>query len=169
MLVIKFIKGYFIFIKYKDKISAFVVYSLKIISFYALLLQTFLSIVFINIFMVFVYCDSKSHYSYGVECYSGVFLLHNIFGFLGLTLYIVLHLYIMTFYIDLKPNSDAPFAQPQSSYEYYRFFLKLIIILYITVDNTGSYSSVYLVIMNVANGFLLFIRIVNCPHYNRDV
>ena len=75
----------------------------------------------------------------------------------------------MTFYIDLKPNSDAPFAQPQSSYEYYRFLLKLIIILYITVDNTGNYSSVYLIIMNVANGVLLFIRIVNCPHYNRDV
>ena len=113
MLVTKFIKEY-LYLLYKDKISAFVVYSLKIISFYALLLQTFLSIVFINIFMVFVYCDSKSHFSYGAECYSGVFLLHNIFGFLGLTLYILLHLYIMTFYIDLKPNSDAPFAQPQS-------------------------------------------------------
>ena len=60
--------------------------------------------------MVFIYCDSKSNYSLGAECYSGAYLLHNIFGFLGLTLYILLHSYIITLYIDLKPNSDAPFA-----------------------------------------------------------
>ncbi|CAK68406.1 unnamed protein product (macronuclear) [Paramecium tetraurelia] len=157
------------FVKQKKKITTVTSYSFKAISFYALILNTFLHVCFINIFLVFLICYPDSQYSLGVECYSGVYILHTVMAALGLFLYVVIQYYFSTFYIDLKPFSDVPFAQPQSRFDYIKLLFKFAILLFITIDYKAENPYTYIIFVLILYFVLLMLRIYEPQHFQLDI
>ncbi|CAD8114609.1 unnamed protein product [Paramecium primaurelia] len=157
------------FVKQKKKITTITSYSFKAISFYALILNSFLHVCFINIFFVFLICYPDSQYSYGVECYSGVYILHTVMAAIGLLLYFLIQYYFSTFYIDLKPFSDVPFAQPQNRYDYVKILFKCAILLFIIIDYKAENPYTYIIFILFLYFILLMFRIYEPQHFQLDI
>ena len=123
------------------KISAFQLYSFKILSILGLAQNTILSILILNVYAVIFICDPNSPYSAGQVCYQGIYFVHLVVAAIGAIMYLLISLFYGLLYVDLKyilfllsPFSETPFAGPQSKMTLYRLLLKTLILTYITLD-----------------------------------
>jgi len=118
----------------RKKTSTILTYSIKIFSFFALLMNTILTIPFFSIFLSALICfdDDKIHGN--TSCYSGIYFLHFVFGLVGLLIQIFFALLFNLLFIDLNPYSNIPFSGPQSRLGLIKLLIKFALPLYITLD-----------------------------------
>ena len=122
------------------KSSTILTYSLRIISVYALLINTILTIPFFNSFFAVIYCSRNSPIHKNLDCYNGLYFLHLSMAILGLIIFISFSLLFTFLYIDLNPNSSIPFACSQSQTILFKLFLKFILPLYSTIDYDVNFT-----------------------------
>ena len=122
----------------KKKSSTIMTYSLRIFSFYGLLLTTITTIPFYNIFISIIYCNKESPISSGFECYTGLYYIHLSAAIIGCIILFVFSLVFTMLYIDLNPNSKIPFAAPQSRINLFRLLIKILLPLNFTVFFKGD-------------------------------
>ena len=129
----------FIFIVFKNqqskkKVSAVFAYSVKILSFFALLINTILAFPLMSVFLSAIFCFENDNIHGNLTCYDGIYFLHLIIGVLGLLLFLIFSIMFILLFADLNPWSTVPFASPQSRLPLIRLVLKLILVLYFTLD-----------------------------------
>ena len=56
--------------------------------------------------------------------------IHFTVALVGLGLFVIYLSIFMTYYIDFNPNSNLPFAAPQSTISIFRGILKLVLAIY---------------------------------------
>lgn len=86
----------------KRKSSTFLTYILKIFSLYGLLLNTVVTIPFMNIFIATIYCNNNAPFSQGLGCYVGIDFLHIAIAVIGMILFIIYMLMFGLLYVELK-------------------------------------------------------------------
>jgi len=118
----------------KRKTSTILIYTLKLFSFYILLLKTIAPIPLFQAFVTTLYCEEDDPYHEELECYSGSHLIHVIVASVGIAIAFIYGLMTSLFCIDINPASTLPYAAPLSKMGVLKFFGKLILVIYITID-----------------------------------
>lgn len=154
MLILFILAGYKI-INNQKKNSTFLTYSVKILSTFAILLNTILTIPFFNIIIVSIYCKSGSPINKNVTCYSGIQFLHLTIGIISSIFMIFFSMLFITLFIDLNPSSNIPIASPQSKTNLLRLILKFFLPLYTTIDYSGSLTKEFIVVLTLYYLFIL--------------
>lgn len=149
--------------------STFLTYGIKILSGYGLLLNTIIAIPFYNIYIAVLYCKEDSSISQNFTCNQGIYILHIVISVFGLIFLVMLSMLFTNLYIDLNPNSTIPFAQPQSSTNFFKLILKIFLPFYMIIDYNRNWVEEYIVLMVLAYLLLLIQRYRSAPNYNRSV
>lgn len=139
------------------------------LSLYALLSNTILSIPFFNVIINALYCNSDSSAHKGTDCYAGLYFVHIIAALIaGIILVIFCFLFTLLF-IDLNPNSIIPFAAPRSKINLFKLGLKFLLPFYTIIDYQGSFKIEFILILAIIYLSLLFFRYNTPPFYNKSV
>lgn len=119
---------------YQKKSSTLTTYALKVLSLFVLLLNTVLTIPFVDMFLVTIYCDDADFIGGERVCYSGIYWLHFTFSLFGLILLLIMLPLSNLLYIDLNPCSSTPFAAPQWKNDLFKLALKFALPIYWVFD-----------------------------------
>ena len=118
----------------KRKTSTLLTYSLKVLSVYGLFVNTVLFLPTIQMFISTVICSDSLGIGKNGQCYTGFYFFHFAVGIIGIILSIIVSLTFTLLYIELNPYSKIPFAEPQSKLNLGRLLLKIVIVLYFSLD-----------------------------------
>jgi riboflavin transporter FmnP len=129
----------FIFIIFKiqrsrKKNSTVLAYSIKVFSFYALLLNTILAIPFFNTFLSGLICFDDDQVHNTLACYSGIYFLHFVISLIGIIIQLFFSILTSLLFIDLNPYSTIQFSAPQNKINLIKLLIKFVLPLYILVD-----------------------------------
>ncbi len=79
-------------------------------------------------------CFDEDSIHSGMTCYQGIYFLHLIVGIIGFIMHFIMMIFATSFYIDLNPWSNVPFAAPQSRINLIKVLMKIGLCLYIILD-----------------------------------
>ena len=123
-------------LKSKKKSSTFLTYSLKIFSWFEIFTNTILAFPFFNILVNAVYCRPGDVVHINMQCYSGLYYMHLSCAIIAFIIMLCFCLLFNYLYIDLNPNSQIPFASPQSTINFSKMGAKLGLEFYFAYDYT---------------------------------
>ncbi|EGR34896.1 hypothetical protein IMG5_001250 [Ichthyophthirius multifiliis] len=149
--------------------SVVVSYLVSILTLFGLLIINILTLPIINTYIVYIICNNDLSIHIEYPCYSGVYYIHLTFAIICLIFQLIVSFLFMFFFIDLNPSSQLPFASPQSLMPLLKFFIKLILPFYVTIDIDGSYFKQFIIIINIIYLFILLQRYKTLAYYNKNV
>ena len=118
----------------KRKSSTVVYYTLRLVSYYTLLLITIAPIPIFNTFLEALICTTDDSLKSDSNCYEGYNLVNTIFAAMALAVFVPLCLIAQFLHIDENPASDIPFAGPQSNLGMFKLAIKIALAIYTTLD-----------------------------------
>jgi len=118
----------------KKKSLTVVYYTVRLLSFYALLLITIGPLPMSHIFLRSIICQDDDPFGEGVSCYTGVRLANTIAGAVGMFFVLFFSIIVQSLYIDFNPSSNIPFAKSQPRLGLIKLVFKLCLPVYIIMD-----------------------------------
>lgn len=159
----------------KKKSNSIVFYTLRLLSFYAQLLNTIGPIPLADIFLTAVICKDGEAIRGNTMCYTGVHLLNMSVGVFGLITLVVFSFLSQLLFIDMNPSSNIPFACPQSNLAMFKLFVKLALPVYIVLDSNPdpnldlANANIFVGIFCLAFLLILVLRYSSQGYYNKMV
>lgn len=118
----------------KKRASTLVFYLLQFLSLYAILLKTMGTIPLFQIFFAAVICHENDIFTNTTNCYQGIGLVNAIAGVIGIAILFFFTFFTHLLFIDPNPSSNIPFAAPLSNFDIYKLALKILVPLYVVID-----------------------------------
>jgi len=169
IMVLLFLATAFQLARSKKKSSTITTYSLKVLSSYMLLLSTVFALPIFNVYLASLMCFDEDSIHTGLTCYQGIYFLHLVVGIIGFIIHFVMMILATSFYIDLNPWSNVPFAAPQSRINLIKVLMKIGLCLYIILDYKKSGTKEFIAVYGVIWVGLHILRYRQTPHYNRSI
>lgn len=133
-----------------------------------IIFNTVLTVPFFGMALNVLYCDPISNrYTSGEECYRGAHI-----GYCFLAAFIILMLVIgwgISWYIYYNKNPFGTdfLAKYENNAVLGKFLIKIIPIIYMSVDNNFNYSDVFIFgITAILGGYIFFFRLFSFHDYN---
>lgn len=139
MLILAVITGLYL-AQSKRKTSTVLTYSLKTLSVYGLLVNQVLALPSFHIFIVGMICNKDDGMHGDLKCYEGLYFFHLAVAIVGFLISFIVSILFTMLYIELNPSSKIPFATPLSKLPLGKLLLKLIIVLFFTLDYDVTFS-----------------------------
>jgi hypothetical protein len=151
------------------KPSTILNYCLKMVSIFAVLLNTILLIPFLELFTSVFFCNKEDPVHGDLGCYQGIYYLDFAIALIGAFLLIGFLLIFLPFYIELNPFSKLPFASPRTNMPYFKLVMKVFLPVYFTIDFRGNLNVQFVVLSGIYWSAILLFRYQSLPYYNRSI
>lgn len=118
----------------KKKTLTVVYYTVRVLSFYALLLLTVAPLPFSQVFVQSIICQEEDPLRGNDDCYTGVHLSNMIAGVIGMVFLVLFSFLTQLLFIDSNPSTNIPFGCSQSKIGLFKLVLKLCMPIYVVLD-----------------------------------
>jgi hypothetical protein len=141
----------------------------KFVNLQFILTVKILTIPFIGLSMIVLYCDPKNPYHLGQTCYDGIHIAYCALS-IFIIVFLIIQNFVNTFYFYTKSPLYFYFlAQPNNYYSGVKFLIKILLPLYFLIDPFVKYSDVYsFAILGAFAAYLFFLRLFSTCNYNKQ-
>lgn len=153
----------------KKKSSAFLTYTLKILSFIVLLILTIFTMPMFQILIAPLMCINTNPVLSGEACFGGAHIVFFILSIVFLVMFIFELVMFSLLFLDINPNSKIPFAGPQNRISLIRIVFKMIVSAVFMVDFEGSFSIYSIGVLTFFYLLFLMIRYRSILYYNKMI
>ncbi|KAL4464830.1 hypothetical protein ABPG74_011391 [Tetrahymena malaccensis] len=151
--------------KQKNKqVSGFVIYGLKLLSFFGILVKTVQPLPFFDIFLNVIVCQSSKFTD--IQCYSGLYFIYVTLSVIGLLIQVFFSFIFNMTMIDMNPFSKLPFATPPNSMTEIKLLLKFILCLYFAIDYKAQLQLTLTILLTLYYVIFLVQTYNKLPYYD---
>jgi len=163
---------FIILVKYEEnkrRSSTLVYYTLRLLSYYTLLIITIGPLPLFNTLFKMFNCTDDDPLNNGIECYKGYNLANSIMAYLALAVSVPSCFIAQLLHIDYNPASSIPFAGPQSNLGMFKLLMKVGLALYTSLDINFENQKPFIIVYSIVWLFVLLWRYLAQAYFNPNV